>query len=96
MNCNFMKFYTGMKVTIPIRGINEDMAVPFKKGAFFLQVVNTVNVRAMSPEIPAYIDVDLGAAKGKEVFRASRLIFPNTVMSYPMDSNLSIGTVVTK
>jgi large subunit ribosomal protein L25 len=96
MNLNFLAFREGMLVDIPIRVINEDQSPGIRRGAFFLQVSWSLRVRALSADIPEFIEVDLSGASNKEVVRMNRLILPDTIECITTDPNFTVGTVVGK
>jgi large subunit ribosomal protein L25 len=96
MNLNFLRFQEGMEVDIPVRAINEDLSPGIKRGAFFLQVTWSLRVRALSVDIPEFIDVDLNGAVNKEVMRMDRLILPESVECLISDPNFTVGTLIGK
>jgi hypothetical protein len=96
MNTNFIKFTPGMVVDIPLRTINEDLCVPIKRGAFFLQVTRTIPCKALDPNIPAFLAVDLEGVANKTVMRHQNISIPDNVKSLVTDTNFSVGTVIGK
>lgn len=97
MNLNYLVYNTGMQVDVPIKLVNEDLSPAIKRGAYFLQVAYHIRVSALSPNIPAFIEVDLAGAPNKSVIRMDRVRLPDTVeLAKSMDKNFTIGTVVGK
>jgi hypothetical protein len=96
MNTNFIKYTPGMAVEIPLRTINEDLCVPIKRGAFFLQVSRKLKCQALDPNIPPFLAVDLEGIPNKTIMRHDSIIFPPNVKSLNTDKNFSVGTVVGK
>mmetsp|Transcript_33822 Transcript_33822/g.61852 ORF Transcript_33822/g.61852 Transcript_33822/m.61852 type:complete len:228 (-) Transcript_33822:253-936(-) len=96
MNLNFLLFREGLMVDIPVRTINEDQSPGIRRGAFFLQAAWSLRVRALSADIPEFIEVDLSGAVNKEVVRMNRVIIPGTVELPAQDPNFAVGTVVGK
>ena len=97
MSLNFILYKEGMSVDIPLRTINEDQSPAIRRGAFFLQVSRHLKCTALSPDIPAYLAVDLAGAPNKTVIRMDRVKLPSTVVPLSNNlSNFSIGTIVGK
>ena len=96
MNVNFLVYKRGMTVDVPLRTVNEDQSPAIRRGAFFLQVSRHLKCKALSPDIPAYLEVDLAGAPNKDVVRANRIKIPPSLESLVTDTNFSVGTVVGK
>lgn len=96
MNLTFLAFKPGIVVEIPVRAINEEFSSDIRRGSFFYVNKKYLKVKALTADIPEYIDVDMTDARSKQVFRIDKAIIPSSVQLLPTDPNLSLGTVMGK
>lgn len=75
LSCNFLKYWPGNRVRIPIEYINEDECPDLKKGCFLVQV-NRFLECTCGDVVPATIIVDLAGKQKGSVIRLSDLKIP--------------------
>lgn len=77
---NYLRYFPGRPIKIPIVYINEDESAAMKRGGFVVPVNRHVScVIEEGVDIPEAIELDLTGAGLKEVVRIDRLIFPDGV-----------------
>lgn len=77
---NYLRYFPGRPIKIPIVYINEDESAAMKRGGFVVPVNRHVScVIEEGVDIPEAIELDLAGATLKEVVRIDRLIFPDGV-----------------
>lgn len=93
LSINFVKYWPGTRVRIPVEFINMDQSVDLRRGSFLIRVNRFVEC-VCGMEIPKSLVLDLtGAAKG-DVLRLSSLIFPPGVKpSRHVPADFVIGVI---
>ena len=80
LNCNFLRYWPGRTISIPLKYSNEELSPALKRGAFVLAQNRFVDcVVEEGAEIPEYIEVDCGGLVLKMSVRLDRLILPEGV-----------------
>eukprot|EP00551_Chaetoceros_affinis_P008409 CAMPEP_0203671790 /NCGR_PEP_ID=MMETSP0090-20130426/7477_1 /ASSEMBLY_ACC=CAM_ASM_001088 /TAXON_ID=426623 /ORGANISM="Chaetoceros affinis, Strain CCMP159" /LENGTH=376 /DNA_ID=CAMNT_0050536935 /DNA_START=34 /DNA_END=1164 /DNA_ORIENTATION=+ len=92
---NFVRYYPGKPIDIPITYINEEESPAMKRGGFiapFNRYVSCIVEEGVS--IPEKIELDCTGTLLKDVLRRDRLIFPEGVRpSHKAKEDFLIGTV---
>ena len=77
---NYLRYYPGRPIQIPIVYINEEESPAMKRGGFIAPV--TRHIRCIVEDgvrIPDYVEMDCTGLKLKDVIRLDRIIFPEGV-----------------
>lgn len=93
--CNYLRYYPGRPIKIPIVYINEEESPAIKRGGFIAPFNRHVScIVEQGVKIPEIIELDCTGARLKDVMRRDRLIFPEGVSpSHKVKENFLIGTV---
>jgi len=93
--CNYLRYFPGKPINIPIVYINEEESPAMKRSGFIAPFNRYVQcVVEDGVKIPEAIELDCTGAKLKEVIRKNRLIFPDGVKSsHRVKENYLIGTL---
>ena len=93
--CNYLRYYPGKPINIPIVYINEEESPAIKRGGFLAPFNRHVScIVEDGVKIPEAIEMDFTGAKLKEVMRRDRLIFPDGVTpSKKTKEDFLLGTV---
>lgn len=78
--CNFLRYFPGRPIKIPLKYINEEESAALKRGGFV--VAQTRHVSCVVEDgvpIPEFVEVDCTGLSLKDVIRVDRLIFPEGV-----------------
>lgn len=79
MSINFLKYWPGQFVRIPLSYVNEDQSVDLKRGCFLLRTSWYLEciVDSADPEhMPKSLDVDLAGTLKGDVLRLKHIAFP--------------------
>lgn len=93
---NYMRYYPGRTINLPIRYINEEESPAMKRGGFVAPVSRYVPcVVEEGVPIPDFIDLECTGLQLKNVLRMERLVFPDGVkVDAEVDKdNFLVGTV---
>jgi len=98
MSCNFLKYWSGARMRIPLNFINQDQSVALKRGCFLLRVNRFIECIVDDPEsIPDYINVDVTGTEKNDVLRLEHVTFPPNVRpSNRVPDNFVAGVVKNK
>jgi len=94
--CNYLRYFPGRPIKIPIVYTNQDDSAVMKRGGFIAPISRTVScVLEDGIPIPEAIELDCTGVKLKDVLRLERLTFPEGVK---LDKNVDkdqflVGTV---
>lgn len=78
--CNFLRYFAGKTIKIPLVYINEEESGALKRGGFVVPLNRHIScVVEEGVRIPDAIEVDCTDLKLKDVIRMDRLIFPDGV-----------------
>jgi large subunit ribosomal protein L25 len=93
--CNYLRYFPGKIIKIPILYINEDESPAIKRGGFLAPFNRHVPcIVEDGVKIPEAIEMDFTGAKLKDVMRRDRLIFPEGVKPAPkVKEDFLLGTV---
>jgi len=93
---NYIRYYPGKPIKIPIKYINEEESPAMKRGGFIAPVSRTVEcVVEEGVRIPEFVELECTGVRLKDVLRTERLIFPEGVKASHRvsDSTFLVGTV---
>lgn len=78
ISCNFLRYWPGRVLSVPISPINEELSVALKRGAFILKQNRfaKITVEEGAP-IPEKIELECEGLLLKDKIRRSRLILPD-------------------
>lgn len=93
--CNYLRYFPGRPIKIPIVYINEEESPAIKRGGFIAPFNRHVScIVEGGVRIPDVIELDCTGARLKDVIRRDRLIFPEGVKpSHRVKEDFLIGTV---
>lgn len=93
--CNYLRYYPGKLINIPIVYINEEESPAIKRGGFLAPFNRHVScIVEDGVKIPEAIELDFNGARLKEVIRKNRLVFPDGVSpSHKVKDDFLLGTV---
>lgn len=93
--CNYLRYFPGKPINIPIVYINEEESPAMKRGGFIAPFNRHVScIVEDGVKIPESIEMDCTDARLKTVMRRERLIFPDGVSpSRKVKEDFLIGTV---
>mmetsp|Transcript_19856 Transcript_19856/g.24330 ORF Transcript_19856/g.24330 Transcript_19856/m.24330 type:complete len:367 (-) Transcript_19856:253-1353(-) len=79
-SCNFLRYYPGKPIPIPIVEINQEESLTMKRGGFIAPINRTIRcVVEEGVAIPEGLELDCTGLMNGDVVRADRLIFPEGV-----------------
>ena len=74
---NFLRYWPGRVLKVPLRYSNEEESAALKRGAFVLKQNRFVDVTVEEgKEVPEYVEVDCAGLRLKDVVKRDRLILP--------------------
>lgn len=77
---NYLRYYPGRPIQIPIVYINEEESPAMKRGGFVAPVKRHIRcIVEDGVRIPDYVEMDCTGLKLKDVIRMDRIIFPDGV-----------------
>jgi len=94
--CNYLRYFPGRPVNIPIEYINEEESAALKRGGFVVPQSRHVScIVEDGVPIPESIEMDSTGLRLKEVIRLDRLIFPEGVKASKRvkEDRFLVGTV---
>lgn len=96
MSLNFLKVRPGLRVSVPLRFVNEDKSPALSRGAYVLPISRKLSCILGADFIPDDIEVDLTGVVAKEVIRIDRASIPGAIRVLNTDPNLTLAIVVGK
>eukprot|EP00979_Chaetoceros_neogracilis_P010812 scaffold2612_cov267-Chaetoceros_neogracile.AAC.5 len=94
--CNYLRYFPGRPINIPIEYINEEESGALKRGGFVVPRSRHVScIVEDGVPIPEFIEMDSTGLRLKEVIRLDRLIFPEGVKASKRvkEEKFLVGTV---
>jgi len=94
--CNYLRYFPGKPISIPIEYINTEESAAMKRGGFIAPITRHVTcIVEDGVPIPEKIELECTGVKLKEVIREERLIFPEGVSMSPTVNRelFLVGTV---
>jgi len=80
MSVNYLRYWPGRTLSIPLSPVNEELSNALKRGAFILKQNRHVEVNVEDgADIPDFIEVDCEGLVLKQTIRKDRLILPEGV-----------------
>jgi len=93
--CNFLRYFPGRELLVPLAYVNEDECPAMKRGAFIIKQKRhvTVTVEEGVP-VPVTIEVDCSGLVLKQTVRRDRLIIPDGVkLGRKVRSDFLVGSL---
>jgi len=78
ISINFIKYWPGTRMRIPIEFVNADQCVDLRRGSFLVRVNKFVEC-VCDMDIPKSLVLDLASAQKGDVLRLNRIAFPPNV-----------------
>ena len=78
LSLNFIKYWPGTRMRIPVEFINADLCVDLRRGSFLVRVNRFIECEC-DMEIPKSLVVDLATAQKGDVLKISQIVFPPNV-----------------
>ena len=75
LSVNFVKYFPGTRMRIPIEYVNLDQSVDLRRGCFLIKVNRFVEC-VCGMDVPKALSLDLTGAVAGDVLRLSKIVFP--------------------
>ena len=80
IHLNYLRYYPGRTVPIPLRYVNTTESGALKRGGFIMKSNRFVNIRQSNEDdidkLPEFVNVDCGGLKLKDTVRRDRMECP--------------------